>query len=387
MYEVSGLPWARPPPLLLPRVGLAFSSMMLFRGTQLTLLLLALASSSASWLRAQHKAERSNGPAALRPLFAISDVHGDRVRLNEALMLGNLTDSLGVWRAGATTLVHTGDSLDRGPNTVGVVKLWRQLQRESAAAGGQVQMLLGDHEIMNLVGDLRYVHPDDTAAFGGIGARRRAFAADGEIGAWLLSQKVCHLEDRTVFVHAGITPVWARLGCDGINARAARELAEAVPNVSRLEAAVAAAAASKTPLWKALQPYAPASPSVEMTLGLCIVSRRGLLTTAGTFRIGTASRRCSTRATAPCGHATLRCSRRRPRAPCSTSRSPRSAPSAWWWGTPPRHRTRARQASGGCGSGAADGSSSRTRARRAPTMRSGWAATRARRCCGCRGQR
>ena len=85
---------------------------------------------------------------------------------------------------------------------------------------------------MNLVGDTRYVSRADTAARASAARPRRARArsgGDGEIGAWLLGAKVCTVVDGTLFVHAGLHPKWARGGCDGINRRAAQELARAVP--------------------------------------------------------------------------------------------------------------------------------------------------------------
>ena len=163
-------------------------------------------------------------------VFSIPDIHGDVGRAVESLMLANITDANGAWIAPpGTTLVQTGDLFDRGDDTQAVFKLFAALERSAAAAGSRVLRLLGNHCVMNLVGDTRYVSRADTASFGGAAARARALAADGEIGAWLLGAKVCTVVDGTLFVHAGLHPKWARLGCDGINRRAAQELARAVP--------------------------------------------------------------------------------------------------------------------------------------------------------------
>ena len=39
------------------------------------------------------------------------------------------------------------------------------LEKEAPAAGGRVVPLLGNHEMMNIMGDLRYVTPENYASF------------------------------------------------------------------------------------------------------------------------------------------------------------------------------------------------------------------------------
>jgi hypothetical protein len=78
-----------------------------------------------------------------------------------------------------------------------------------------VHLLLGNHEAMNLSGDLRYVSAGDYAQFGtealpglpeGFLERRAAFAPDGEYGRWLLGKPVAIVINDTLFVHAGLSP-------------------------------------------------------------------------------------------------------------------------------------------------------------------------------------
>jgi len=47
--------------------------------------------------------------------------------------------------------------LDRGPDSRRVMDLIMRLAQQAASAGGQVHQLLGNHEVMNLIGALRYV--------------------------------------------------------------------------------------------------------------------------------------------------------------------------------------------------------------------------------------
>lgn len=155
-------------------------------------------------------------------MVAVGDLHGDLDNALAALALAGIVDESGRWIGGDAVLVQTGDTTDRGPDSKPILDLLKRLSTEAEAAGGRVVALVGNHEAMNMVGDWRYVHPGDVEAFGGIEARRRAFAPDGEYGGWLVERGFVATVGDTVFVHGGITPDWARKGVDGINA-AARE--------------------------------------------------------------------------------------------------------------------------------------------------------------------
>ena len=67
--------------------------------------------------------------------------------------------------AAGPILVQTGDVTDRGPDSLKIIRDLQRLQREAARAGGRVVVLVGNHEAMNVTGDLRYVHPGEYAAF------------------------------------------------------------------------------------------------------------------------------------------------------------------------------------------------------------------------------
>jgi len=63
------------------------------------------------------------------------------------------------WTFGSGHLVIAGDMFDRGTNVVPCLWLLYKLEQEALKAGGQVHFVLGNHEVMNLQGDIRYVHP------------------------------------------------------------------------------------------------------------------------------------------------------------------------------------------------------------------------------------
>lgn len=63
-------------------------------------------------------------------------------------------------------LVQTGDMVDSGVGSRRLMAQLMRLQREAPRAGGQVVVLTGNHEAMNVTGDLRHVDPGEYAAFG-----------------------------------------------------------------------------------------------------------------------------------------------------------------------------------------------------------------------------
>ncbi len=153
-------------------------------------------------------------------VVAIGDLHADLPTTLSVLQMAGLVDALGQWSGGETVFVQTGDQTDRGPDSKEVLELLMALQGQAAAAGGQVIVLLGNHEVMNLGGDLRYVSPEDVQDFGSAQAREQAFSAQGALGAWLRERPMVAQVGDTVFVHGGITPRFAQMGLPGMNALA-----------------------------------------------------------------------------------------------------------------------------------------------------------------------
>src|SRR6202008_2293961 len=99
------------------------------------------------------------GPAAEAPqiVIAVGDVHGDFDDFCLILKRAGLIGEGNHWSGGHATLIQTGDLLDRGPKEREVLDLMISLETEAVNAGGRVVALLGNHEMMNLMGDLRYV--------------------------------------------------------------------------------------------------------------------------------------------------------------------------------------------------------------------------------------
>jgi len=98
-------------------------------------------------------------------VIAFGDVHGAYDDLTQLLRTAGVVDAKLHWAAGTAHVVSTGDLIDRGPGSRQVMDLLMRLQTEARSAGGTLHVVLGNHEAMNLLGDLRYVTPAEFAAY------------------------------------------------------------------------------------------------------------------------------------------------------------------------------------------------------------------------------
>lgn len=98
-------------------------------------------------------------------VVAVGDIHGDYDNYMATLKLAGLVDKKGKWAAGRTHFVQLGDLPDRGPDTLRIIDHITQLAKQAKRKGGRVHSLIGNHEVMNVTGDLRYVHPGEYEAF------------------------------------------------------------------------------------------------------------------------------------------------------------------------------------------------------------------------------
>ncbi|HET7132109.1 MAG TPA: metallophosphoesterase, partial [Gammaproteobacteria bacterium] len=216
--------------------------------------------------------------AAARParadeprIVAIGDVHGAYESLVALLTAAGLVNASLDWSGGDAQLVMLGDVLDRGGGSRRALELVIRLREQAARAGGDAQLVLGNHEVMNLIGDLSYVTPAEFAAFApdeepadrdaawqrfraangggndaqleaaftelyppGFFGQRAAFAPRGRLGAWLLQRPVLAVAGRTAFVHGGLPPAVMGKTDDEINRAAGGALRDYVAAVDAL---------------------------------------------------------------------------------------------------------------------------------------------------------
>ena len=98
-------------------------------------------------------------------IVAIGDLHGDYARYIDVMQSAGLIDKKGKWIGGKTHLVQTGDIPDRGADTRKIIDHIVKLARQAKKKGGYVHLLIGNHEAMNVTGDLRYVTAGEFKAF------------------------------------------------------------------------------------------------------------------------------------------------------------------------------------------------------------------------------
>jgi hypothetical protein len=166
--------------------------------------------------------------------MAIGDVHGDLKATRAALRLAGAIDDGDRWIGGNLVVVQTGDQLDRGDQERAILDLLERLTEEAKAAGGALHVLNGNHEIMNVQGDLRYVteggykefegapgldlsHPAVSGLPPHARARAAAFRPGGPYARKMATRRVVVMVGDTIFAHAGVLPAYARYGIGRLN--------------------------------------------------------------------------------------------------------------------------------------------------------------------------
>jgi hypothetical protein len=152
--------------------------------------------------------------SAVDTVYVIGDTHGMYDEFVEGMQRVGLIDGALRWNGGRRHLVLAGDLLDRGPDVLALVWLVYRLEREAAAAGGRVHTVLGNHEIMVMKGDLRYVHPKEAEIARWHDASYDAlFDIDVSIlGRWLAAKPAALRIGDAVIVHGGLHPYYAQHG-------------------------------------------------------------------------------------------------------------------------------------------------------------------------------
>lgn len=110
-------------------------------------------------------------------IVAIGDIHGSLEGLTGILKSAGLIDGTRKWTGGTTQLIQTGDYTDRGEGTRAVLDLLMALEPQAKDAGGRAVILLGNHEVMNLVNEVRDVTPEIFATFADADSEKRRQAA------------------------------------------------------------------------------------------------------------------------------------------------------------------------------------------------------------------
>ena len=203
-------------------------------------------------------------------IIAIGDIHGSIDGVTSILKATGLIDSNRKWIGGKTQLLQTGDYTDRGAGTRAVLDLLMQLETQAKDAGGRAFALLGNHEVMNLIGETRDVTPEIFATFADANSEKRresawqdyaklaenkkekgepvptvyaqtreqwmsehplgyveykeAIGPKGKYGTWLRGKPIITEVNGNIFMHAGINPANAPAKIDDLNVQARDEI-------------------------------------------------------------------------------------------------------------------------------------------------------------------
>jgi hypothetical protein len=204
-------------------------------------------------------------------VVAVGDVHGAFTEFVTILQRTGLVDGKRRWSGGSATFVQIGDLLDRGPRTRECLDLVMDLEKQAPKAGGAVIPLLGNHEAMNVMGDVRYVTPEIYRTFAtprseeirgqafqdyvtflsahvghvhsflvpadeatrkqwmdghppGYFEYRDAFGPDGKYGRWIRRHQTIVQIGDGLFVHGGLNPALPFQSVAELDAQVAAEL-------------------------------------------------------------------------------------------------------------------------------------------------------------------
>ncbi len=172
-------------------------------------------------------------PAPAR-IVAIGDLHGDLTATRAALRVAGAIDDKDHWIGKDLMIVQTGNEIDRGDADRQIVDLFERLSDEAKASGGAVIALNGNHEVMNVQLDLRYVTDGALNDFTSVPgtttmdprlenvpekakSRAAAFVPGGPYAKKLSKRSIIAIVGDTVFLHGGIMPKHVRYGIDRMN--------------------------------------------------------------------------------------------------------------------------------------------------------------------------
>ena len=166
-------------------------------------------------------------------MIAIGDLRGDMAATRRAFRAVGVVDDSDAWSGGSTVVVQTGDVLNRCDDERAILDFLERLADEAKNAGGAVHQLNGNHEVMNIEGDFRYVTHAGFTSFESVTSpgnpqlekrfdqqarpRGLAFSPGGPYALRLARFDTVVMVNDTLFVHGGVSPKHVRYGLGRIN--------------------------------------------------------------------------------------------------------------------------------------------------------------------------
>jgi len=166
-------------------------------------------------------------------VVAVGDLHGDLQAARRAFRAAKVTDESDRWIGGDSVVVQTGDVLDRGDEERALLEWLDGMEGKAKQAGGAIHRLNGNHEVMNVAGDLRYVAEKGFLDFAQYATgslpeplarapaahrgRLKAFLPGGTWARRLSEFPVVLVVNDTLFAHGGVVRKHVEYGLDRIN--------------------------------------------------------------------------------------------------------------------------------------------------------------------------
>jgi hypothetical protein len=140
-------------------------------------------------------------------VFVVGDIHGEFDTLIRLLRNAHVIDDQLRWSAGRSHLVLLGDLFDRGADVTRLLWWVYGLERQAERAGGRVHTVLGNHEIMVMTEDLRYVAPKEMliAHLHETSYGRMFDPRHSVLGQWLAAKPAILRIDDVLYAHGGVT--------------------------------------------------------------------------------------------------------------------------------------------------------------------------------------
>ncbi|NOR19055.1 MAG: protein-tyrosine-phosphatase [Xanthomonadales bacterium] len=211
-------------------------------------------------------------------VVAISDLHGDYNQYLNVMRSAGLINKSGKWVGGATHLVQTGDITDRGDGSRKIIDHLVKLAKQAKKKGGYVHLLIGNHEAMNVTGDLRYVTTGEFKAFESRNAvrlqdmqwqrqiewmrvnvltfeemdiaayrkeweqrvplgwveHRQAWSFSGDYGKWVKGNAVAIQVNDTIFLHGGISEKYCQFSLQSLTEQVIAAMESYNPSVTSI---------------------------------------------------------------------------------------------------------------------------------------------------------
>lgn len=153
-------------------------------------------------------------------VMVVSDIEGDFHYFKNMLLGNGVIDEDYNWIFGTGSLVILGDIFDRGDLVTECLWLIYRLDQQAPSSGGRVHLIIGNHEVMVLSGDHRYVHNKYKRILNAVDMTyKELFAPQTVLGGWLRSKNAVEIIGDVLYAHAGISPqlIEAGITVDEIN--------------------------------------------------------------------------------------------------------------------------------------------------------------------------